>query len=131
MTMFPSAYPAMPIRPACAERDHPAERREEHEARGADAEDECLREHGVHPEVGDEQWRDQGEDERADSDRPLDQGLPGVDVHAALPKSPCGRNARTSAISTNVSTGEYCVQQSDPDDRQVRDRERRDQTEEQ
>ena len=97
------------------ERDHPAERREEHEARGADAEDEGLREHGVHPEARDELRRKQREDERAGSDRTLDHRLPGVDVHAALPNSPCGRNARTSAISTNVSTGEYCVQQSAPD----------------
>ena len=45
---------------------------------------------------------------------PLGQALRLELRHPALPKSPCGRNASTSASSANVNTIEYCVQQSLP-----------------
>ena len=93
------------------ERDHAAVGRQEDQARGADPEDQRLREDGVQPVVAEEHRRDEREHERDDADRPLGHRLGRVDRHAALPNSPCGRNASTSAIRANVSTTEYCVQQ--------------------
>ena len=73
------------------------------------------REDRVHPVLGDELRRDAA---RARARRRRSRARPAscvrVDAHAALPNSPCGRKASTSAISTNVRTIEYCVQQSVP-----------------
>ena len=38
---------------------------------------------------------------------------PRESAHDGLPNNPCGLNVSTSARSTNVSTGEYCPQQSE------------------
>ena len=78
-------------------------------------EDERRREDRIDPGTRADECRgEDGEDDYADADRPLGQPLRLEPRHPALPKSPCGRNASTSASSANVNTIEYCVQQSLP-----------------
>ncbi len=57
---------------------------------------------------------EQRDDEHADADRAFDVVFASRLASSALPNSPCGRKASTSASSANVRTIEYCVQQSFP-----------------
>ena len=86
-----------------------AVRREEDEAGGGDAHDQRLREDHVDPVLVEDERRCDRQDEPADADHALGDEL--ALVHENLPKSPCGRNARTRASSMNVNTIEYWVQQ--------------------
>ena len=95
------------------ERDHPAVGGEEDEAGGGDPDDEDLRQDRVDPVVVEDQRAERDDDQRADRDHAL-RRLLGLERHASLPKSPCGRTASTSASRANVTTIEYCVQQLFP-----------------
>ncbi len=89
------------------ERDHPAIGREEDQTRRGDPQEQRLREDEVdevrrHERRRDQRRRDQGEREDGDTDAALDSVPDGRWLHAGLPKSPSGRNARTTASNTNV-----------------------------
>ena len=114
------------------EGDHAAVGEQEDEARRGDPEDERLGQDRVHPVVVEDHRPEREEQEQGDADAPL-RGRFRVQprAHPALPKSPCGRNASTSAIRTKVRTIEYCVQQLSLVDRQVRGREGEDERVEQ
>ena len=104
-----------PVEGDLRERDHAAVRREEDQAGRGDPDEERLREDEPEPVVVEERRADRDEDERAHADRALDGLLRRhAEDHPALPKSPCGRNARTRARRTNVTMIEYWVQQLSP-----------------
>ena len=111
-------YARDPEQGRLGERDHAAVGEEEDQARSGDAEQKRLDQDLLRPVLVEDERPDRGEHERAEADGALDRrlrrGPEDVPPHPGLPNRPCGRNARTSAISANVTTIEYCVQQSAP-----------------
>ena len=111
-------YARDPEQGRLGERDHAAVRGEEDQARCGDAEQKRLDQDLVRPVLVENERPERGEYERDGADGAFDRRLRRrpeyVPPHPGLPNRPCGRNARTSAISAKVTTIEYCVQQSAP-----------------
>ncbi len=95
------------------ERGHAAVRRQEDQARRGDPEDEHLGEDRAHPVVVEERRPEREEDEHRRRRSRARRCAFGSRLALIRPsrRGPCGRNASTIAISTNVSTIEYCEQQ--------------------
>ena len=111
------------------EREHPAVGGEEDQARRRNPEDEGLGEDRLDPVRVEDRRRRRQDAENREADDELERGprrtapeeaintcggQPGA-PHSSLPKSPCGLNASTSAISAKVSVIEYCEQQLPPE----------------
>ena len=98
------------------ERDHPAVGGEEDQARRGDPEEERLRQDRADPVVAEDRPGRRAATRRTATTIARSTGLrrSARRRHPALPKRPCGRNASTSASSTNVTTIEYWVQQLCP-----------------
>ena len=113
--MFASAYPAIPMRPVCAsEIIPPYAERKMRLAAPMPRMSACVR-----IEFSQKSLKMSGASTATTSaPTPIARSTAVLLAASVTPlsrrNSPCGRNASTSAIRTNVSTTEYCVQHSFP-----------------